>query len=117
MSTNKSPLYLPCLLIFCVSDDIVVTSQVYNFHSHIVVRSQSINKNLGLPPPLALFTNTQMPNLIKTTLTLAYFYSASLKKKESLITLELGKGGNSSMFSFLKSSHHHFKVKPWISNF
>jgi hypothetical protein len=54
-----------------------------------------------------------MPDLIKTTLSLAYFYSASLKKKESLITLELGKGGNSPMFSFLQSSHHHFKVKPF----
>jgi hypothetical protein len=35
----------------CVSDDIVVTSQVYNFHSHIVVTSQSINKKFGAPTP------------------------------------------------------------------
>jgi hypothetical protein len=47
MSTNKIPLYLPWLLSICVSDDIVVTSQVYKFHSHIVVMSQSI----GAPTP------------------------------------------------------------------
>ena len=51
MSTNKSPLYLPWLLIICVSDDIVVMSQVYKFHSHIVVMSQSINKKFGAPTP------------------------------------------------------------------
>jgi len=27
------------------------------FQSHIVETSQSMNKKLGLPPPLALFTN------------------------------------------------------------
>jgi hypothetical protein len=70
MSTYKSPLYLPWLLIICVSDEIVVTPQVYKFHSHIVVMSQSINKKLGLLPPLALFTNKKMPNLIETTLVL-----------------------------------------------
>jgi hypothetical protein len=37
------------LLIICVSDDIVVMSQVYKFHSHIVVMSQSINKIFGAP--------------------------------------------------------------------
>jgi hypothetical protein len=51
MPTNKSPLYLPWLLIIGVSDDIVVTSQVYNFHSHRVVTSQSINKKFGAPTP------------------------------------------------------------------
>ncbi len=43
------PLYLPWLLIIFVSDDIVVMSQVYEFHSHIVVTSQSINKKFGAP--------------------------------------------------------------------
>jgi hypothetical protein len=51
MSTNKSLLFLPWLLIIFVSDDIVVTSQVYKFHSHIVVTSQSINKKIGAPAP------------------------------------------------------------------
>jgi hypothetical protein len=50
MFTNKSPLYLPWLLIICVSDDIVVTSQVYKFQSHIVVMSQTIKK-FGAPTP------------------------------------------------------------------
>jgi hypothetical protein len=51
MSTNKSPLYLPWLLIVCVSDYIVVMSQLYKFHSHMVVMSQSINKKFGAPTP------------------------------------------------------------------
>jgi len=51
MSTNKSPLYLPWLLIICVSVDIVVMSQAYKFQSHIVVTSQSINKKFGAPTP------------------------------------------------------------------
>ncbi len=58
MSTNKSPLYLPWLLIICASDEIVVTSQLFKFHSHIVVTSQSIGKKFGAPGVgLALFTN------------------------------------------------------------
>jgi hypothetical protein len=49
------------------------------FQSHIVMTSQSMNKNLGLlTPPLALFTNNSMPNLIKTTL-------GGTTKKESTI--------------------------------
>jgi hypothetical protein len=51
MSTNKSPLHLPWLLIICVSDEIVVTSQVYKFNSHTVVTSQSINKKFLAPTP------------------------------------------------------------------
>jgi hypothetical protein len=51
MFTNKIPAYLPWLLIICVSDDIVVMSQVYKFHSHIVVTSQSIIKIFGAPAP------------------------------------------------------------------
>ncbi len=35
------------------------------FQSHIVVTSQSMNKKIGTPAPSALFTNKQMPNLIK----------------------------------------------------
>jgi len=42
------------------------------FQSHIVVTSQSMNKNLWLPPLLALFTNKKMPNLIETTLLTAF---------------------------------------------
>jgi hypothetical protein len=51
MSTNKSTLFLSWLLIICVSDDIVVMSQVYKFHSHIIVTSQSINKKFGATTP------------------------------------------------------------------
>ncbi len=51
MPTNKSPLYLPWLLMICVSDEIVVTSQVYKFNSHTVVMSQSINKKFLAPTP------------------------------------------------------------------
>ncbi len=51
MSTNKSPLYLPWLLIICVFDDIVEMSQVYKFRSNVVVMSQSINKIFGAPTP------------------------------------------------------------------
>jgi hypothetical protein len=66
MSTNKSTLYLPWLLIICVSDDIVVMSQVYKFHSHIVVTSQSINKEFGAPTPLLLCLQTRKcPTLLK----------------------------------------------------
>jgi hypothetical protein len=54
MSTNKSPLYLPWLLIICVSDEIVVTSQLYKFHSHTVVTLQSINKKFWGSHPLLL---------------------------------------------------------------
>jgi hypothetical protein len=52
LGTNKSPLYFPWLLIICVSDEIVVTSQLYKFHSHMVVMSQSINKKFGAPTPV-----------------------------------------------------------------
>jgi hypothetical protein len=48
---HKSPLYLPWLLIVCVSDDIVLMSHVYKFHSRIVVMSQIINKKFGAPTP------------------------------------------------------------------
>ncbi len=51
MPTNKSPLYLPWLLIICVSDDIIVMSQVYKFHTHVVVMSQSIDNKFGPPTP------------------------------------------------------------------
>jgi hypothetical protein len=66
MSTYKSPLYLPWLLIICVSDEIVVTSQVYKFHSNIVVMSQSINKNFWVSHPLLLCLPTRkFPTLLK----------------------------------------------------
>ncbi len=66
MFTNKSPLYLPWLFIICVSDDIVVTSQVYKFHSHIDVMSQSINKKFGATTPLLLCLQTRkFPTLFK----------------------------------------------------
>jgi hypothetical protein len=65
MSTNKSPLYLPWLLIICVSDDIVGTSQVYKFHSHIVVTSQSINKNWGSHSLMLCLQTPKCPTLLK----------------------------------------------------
>jgi hypothetical protein len=53
MSTKKSPLYFPWLLIICVSDDIVVTSQ-------------SINKKIWAPTPLLLCSQTRKcPTLLK----------------------------------------------------
>jgi hypothetical protein len=67
MSTDKSPLYLPWLLIICVSDEIVMTSHLYKFHSHIVVASKSINKKIWVSHPLLLCLQTsKMPNLIRT---------------------------------------------------
>ncbi len=68
MSTNKSPPYLPWLLIICVCDDIVVTSQVYKFHSHIVVMSQSINKKFGAPTPSCFVYKHVNAQPYKTTL-------------------------------------------------
>jgi hypothetical protein len=78
MSTNKSPLYLPWLLIICVSDDIVVTSQVYKPHSHkvvtsqvykphshIVVTSQSIKKIMGSHPLLLCLQTCKCLTLLK----------------------------------------------------
>jgi hypothetical protein len=71
MYTNKSPLYLPWLLIICVSDDIVVTSQVYKFHFHIVVTSQIIN--LGLPPLWLCLQTRKCPTLLKQLWVLVAF--------------------------------------------
>jgi hypothetical protein len=73
MSTNKSPLYLPWLLINRISDNKVVMSQVYKFHSHIVLTSQSINKTFGAPNPSCFVYKQVMPNLIKTTLVILLF--------------------------------------------
>ncbi len=54
------------------------------FYSHIVVTSQSMNKKMGAPPPLVLFTNKLMPNLITLHWCTLYF----IKFIKLLLTLK-----------------------------
>jgi hypothetical protein len=48
---NKAGLKQSIIFRCLCSDDIIVTSQIYKFHSHIVVPPQSINKKFGAPTP------------------------------------------------------------------